>query len=210
MMSFERAATLWQQMRYLDRHQIEGAMVECGVWKGGAVGLSALAHLASAAPPRRHLHLFDSFNGLPEPDEELDGHKAVQLSNGRASGRLQSTNVLVAGIEDSKTLLESIIGYPKELIHYHRGWFQDTIPRDANTIGAIALLRMDGDWYESTAICIKYLYPKVAKNGIVVIDDYGHFEGCRRAIDEFLAKEACPIFLNHVDYACRYFIKPER
>lgn len=207
MITFERAATLWQQVRYLDRYQIKGAIVECGVWKGGAVGLSALAHLSSAQPPQRHLHLFDSFEGLPEPDANLDGDEAVRLSRGRANGRLQATNLFVGTIENCQRLLETKIGYPKELIHYHRGWFQDTLPHDTDALGEIALLRLDGDWYESTAVCLKYLYAKVARYGVVVVDDYGHWEGCRRAVDEWITNQNHPILLNHIDYSGRYFIK---
>jgi O-methyltransferase len=207
MISFERAATLWQQIRYLDRYQIEGAVVECGVWKGGAVGLSALAHLASGGPPRRHLHLFDSFEGLPEPNADVDGEEAVRLGKGGGTGQLRTTNQLVAESSIVRTLLETSIGYPKELIHYHEGWFQETLPRDTEGLGGIALLRLDGDWYESTTVCLEYLYPKVVKHGVVVVDDYGHFEGCRRAVDEFMIKEKNPVFLSHVDYTCRYFIK---
>ena len=207
MISFERAATLWQQVRYLDRHEIEGAIVECGVWKGGAVGLSALAHLASVHSPHRHLHLFDSFVGIPEPDASVDGKDAMRFAEGKATGALRTTNLLVGPIESSRRLLESTVGYPKELIHYHVGWFQDTLPRDADSLGNIALLRLDGDWYESTAVCLKHLYQYVVKYGVVVIDDYGHFEGCRRAVDEFLVKQQRPILLNHADYTGRYFIK---
>ena len=209
MISFERCATLWQQVRYLDRCQISGAIVECGVWRGGAIGLAALAHMASVRPASRHLHMFDSFEGLPEPDAKVDGPAAVQLVAGRATGALKSTGTLVGPIEASRELLEAKIGYPKDLIHYHIGWFQDTLARDSDTFGDIALLRLDGDWYESTAVCLKHLYPKVVKYGVVVIDDYGHFEGCRRAVDEFLAVQKTPILLSHVDYSGRYFIRPD-
>jgi hypothetical protein len=207
MISFERAVTLWQQIRYLDRYRIQGAVVECGVWKGGAVGLMALAHMKSAVAPERHLHLFDSFEGLPEPDAGVDGDEAVRFTNGKAAGRLQTTKLLAISVEDSRSLLEKKIGYPRELIHFHKGWFQDTVARDADEIGDIALLRLDGDWYDSTAVCLEHLYRKVVRYGVVVIDDYGHFEGCRRAVDEFMAAESAPILLNHVDYTGRYFIK---
>jgi hypothetical protein len=209
MISFERAATLWQQVRYLDRYRIGGSVVECGVWKGGAIGLSALAHLSSAAPPQRHLHLFDSFQGLPEPNARLDGDAAVRFVEGRAKGALVTTHKSVGPIDYSRELLDKI-GYPQELIHYHVGWFQQTVAPAAEALGDIALLRLDADWYESTAVCIKYLYPLVVKYGVVVIDDYddyGHFEGCKRAVDEFLALQEQPIFLGHVDYTGRYFVK---
>lgn len=209
MASFERMATLWQQVRYLDRHGVHGALVECGVWKGGAAGLMALAHMRSGHPPVRALHLFDSFEGIPEPRGDIDGSAAVSLAAGRASGALKSTGKLASGLGDSKQLLEVEIGYPKELIHYHEGWFQDTLPRDASALGEIALLRLDGDWYDSTAVCLKHLYSKVVRHGVVVIDDYGHFDGCRRAVDEFVASLATPILLNHIDYTGRYFVKPD-
>ena len=70
MLNFERLATLWEQVRYLDRFHIAGAFVECGVWRGGAVAMMARAHTHGSAVASRTLHLFDSFQGLPEPDVE--------------------------------------------------------------------------------------------------------------------------------------------
>lgn len=207
MISFERCATLWQQVRYLDRYRIPGAIVECGVWRGGAIGACALAHLTSAKPPYRHLHLFDSFEGLPEPNAAVDGEIAVQFAGGQGDGALRSVGKLSSPISDSRQLLLTKIAYPEELVHYHVGWFQNVVPRDAHALGEIALLRLDGDWYESTVVCLEHLYPKVVKHGVVVVDDYGHFEGCRRAVDEFLASRATPILLNHADYTGRYFVK---
>jgi O-methyltransferase len=209
MTSFERMATLWQQIHYLDRYGIRGALVECGVWRGGAIGMMALAHMRSVRPPIRPLHLFDSFQGIPQPRADIDGRAALSFTGGRAEGALQSTGKLVSPLEDSKRLLTTKVAYPEELIHYHAGWFQNTLPRDAPELGDIALLRLDGDWYESTALCLKYLYSKVVKHGVVVIDDYGHFEGCRRAVDEFVENLATPILLSHADYTGRYFVKPD-
>jgi O-methyltransferase len=209
MASFERMATLWQQVRYLDRHGIRGALVECGVWKGGAIGLMALAHMRSNRPPVRPLHLFDSFQGIAQPRADIDGRAAITFAAGRAKGTLESIGKLVSPMEDSEQLLTERIAYPKTLIHYHQGWFQNTLPRDASDLSDIALLRLDGDWYDSTALCLEHLYPKVVRSGVVVIDDYGHFEGCRRAVDEFLSSLVTPILLSHIDYTGRYFVKPD-
>ena len=89
------------------------------------------------------------------------------------------------------------------------GWFQDTVPRDARSVDKIALLRLDGDFYDSTRVCLENLYPRVVKNGLVVIDDYGDWQGCQRAVDEFLAADGQPILLNRIDYlGARYWIKP--
>jgi O-methyltransferase len=207
MTTFERLASLWEQVRYLDRYGIGGDLVECGVWKGGSVGLMALAHLA-AGPPRRTLQLFDSFAGLPEPRAEMDGRGAVRYAGERGGGKLESIDQCVGPLADNRRLLEEAIGYPRELLRYHVGWFEQTVPAAVAEMGPIALLRLDGDWYESTRIPLAHLYAKVVHGGIVVIDDYGQWEGSRRAVDEFLATLGEPVLLNHIDYTSRYWLRP--
>jgi len=207
MLSYQRLVTLWQQMRYLDKASVPGAMVECGTWRGGACGMMALAH-RRAGDVSRPLHLFDSFQGLPEPQGEKDGEMAVRYAADRASGSLHSIGKCVGPLEENRRLLGEIVGYPAELTHYHVGWFQDMLRTVPETVGAIALLRIDGDWYESTKICLESLYGRVSSGGIVVIDDYGKWPGCRRATDEFLETLARPVFLNHIDAAGRYVIVP--
>lgn len=205
--SYERMVTLWQQVRYVDRASIPGALVECGTWRAGASGMMALAHKASGAPTR-NLHLFDSFEGLPEPSAEHDGDRAIDYAKGRAGGALTSIEACVAPLDDARSLIRDRVGYPALLTHFHVGWFQNTVPIAAPTIGPIALLRLDGDWYESTKICLEQLYTSVSSGGVVVIDDYGCWTGCRKATDEFLARLARLPLLCHVDAAGRYFVKP--
>ena len=201
MTSFERLATLWQQVRYLDRHGIAGALVECGTWRGGSAGMMALSHQAHGRASRR-LHLFDSFGGLREPDPAIDGPTAVREARRHAEDRPG------AGMrEQCAQLLEQRIGYPRDLLDYHQGWFEQTVPDAARSIGEIALLRLDGDWYASTRVCLEHLYPRLVKGGVLVVDDYGHYQGCRRAVDEFIAQEKAPILLCHIDYAGRYWVK---
>lgn len=207
MLSYERLITLWQQIRYLDKASVPGALVECGTWKGGACGMMVLAHRRSG-PPSRPLHLFDSFQGLPEPKKEEDGDMAVRYAADKASGSLSSIGKCVGLLAENQKLLEHVVAYPSVLTHYHVGWFQDTLRTVPETVGAIALLRIDGDWYESTRICLEALYAKVSSGGIVVIDDYGKWPGCRKATDEFLAALHRPVFLNHIDAAGRYVIVP--
>jgi hypothetical protein len=83
-----------------------------------------------------------------------------------------------------------------------------TLSADSPALSEIALLRVDGDWCASTKICLDHLYPKVVKYGVVVIDDYGHFEGSRRVVDEFLASLDHPVMLHHIDYTARCWVKP--
>lgn len=209
MTSLERLVSLWNQVRYLDQYGVEGSLVECGVWKGGSIGLMALAH-QRVGTARRELHLFDSFEGLPEPDSKVDGTKAISYSGQHAGGKLETIGKCVGPIEDSRELLFRRIGYPESKAKFHQGWFEETVPRVSATLGPIALLRLDGDWYSSTKICLDHLYERVVPNGVVVIDDYGHWEGCRKAVDEFLPKLGHPVMLHFVDYTARYWIKPAK
>lgn len=205
--SYERMITLWQQVRYLDRAGIPGCLVECGTWRGGACGMMALAHLHNQSPWRA-IHLFDSFEGLPEPEAERDGGKAIQYAEGKASGSLQSIGRCVGTLEENQHLFAEIVKYPPELTHYHVGWFQQTVPQARSTLGPVALLRLDGDWYASTKICLDELAPLVSPGGFIILDDYGHWDGCRKATDEFLATLERPVFINHIDRFGRYLIMP--
>ena len=213
MLTYPRLVTLYQQVVYCENHGIEGDFVECGTWKGGAVGIMALANLKRGAA-RRDIHLFDSFEGVPEPDQSVDGEEAVRFARAAGGGvegklvPLEGAYESVGTLEVNRTLLEQVIGYDKGHLHYHRGWFQDTLPTDAHDINRIAILRLDGDWYSSTKICLEYLYGKIVRGGFVIIDDYNYCVGCRKAVDEFMAKESIHAFLNHIDSPARYWIKP--
>ncbi len=212
--------TLFEQAVYCEKNQIDGAYVECGVWKGGAVGIMAKANLDFAST-RRHLHLFDVFDNIGPPDADIDGKRAIDdtkkagfTDETKMQGQLES----MEGAYDSlgghgtiqicKTLLEGSINYPKEYIHYHKGWFQETLPMDAPEIESIAILRLDGDYYKSIKICLDYLYDKVTKGGLIVIDDYKYYDGCTKAVDEFLEERKIRTFLSYSRIGCRYFVKP--
>jgi hypothetical protein len=206
-LSYERLVSLFGQVAYLERYRIEGALVECGVWRGGASAMMALANLAKGSE-RRHLHLFDSFQGMPEPLIERDGADVLSWAGTVGDGALRSTGVNVADAAAVHQLIATRVGYPSEFVHIHEGWFQQTLPTWRKEIGTIALLRLDGDWYESTMVAFQNLYDSVVPGGIVVVDDYGHFAGCRKATDEFLTTLNVPVYLGYIDYTGRYFVKP--
>ncbi len=218
MLSKRRLVTLYQQVAYCEEYEIPGCFVECGVWKGGAAGVMALANLKKGTE-RRHLHLFDAFQEICEPDAAVDGERALrevrELTGrvGHDEGKLEALSGIYDSFggpgtfEENQQLLERTIGYPKEFVHYHVGWFQNTIPVDHHNIGSIAILRLDGDWYASTKICLEYLFDKVTKGGIVIIDDYGTYEGCRRAVDEFMELKQVQAYLAPIDSDCRFFVK---
>ncbi len=110
-------------------------------------------------------------------------------------------------VEICRDLLETRIGYNKDYLHYHKGRFQVTLPNVINDISRIAILRLDGDLYASTKVCLEYLYNKVVPGGFVIIDDYGCYEGCKKAVDEFREKHGIKAFINHVNHDCRYWIR---
>lgn len=217
MVPYARLVTLYQQVVFCETHGIPGSFVECGTWKGGATGLMALGNLEHGRT-RRHIHLFDSFEGIPEPDESIDGEKAMQQVRdvgGGTKGRLVSVTGFyekhadgVGNVETNKYLLETIIGYEPSFLHYHKGWFQNTVLKAAPEIGEIAILRLDADWYASTKVCLEYLYDTVVSGGFVIVDDYGYYEGCKKAVDEFMKQKKIHAYLNHIDSEGRYWIKP--
>lgn len=218
MLPYVRLVTLYQQVVHCERLGIRGAFVECGVWKAGAVGLMALANL-SHGRERRLLHLFDAFDDICEPDPDRDGKRALDETRRFAgekeplSGRLRPLKGIYdpfgghGTLPECRRLLVETLRYPAESIRFHPGWFQDTLPEAASTVGAIALLRLDGDWYASTKICLDHLYDRVAPGGFVIVDDYGYYDGCRQAVDDFRAERAIGTFLTQVDFGCVYWIK---
>ena len=218
MLPKKRLVTLYQQVVYCEKNKIEGCFVECGVWKGGAIGLMAHANLLWS-DSRRELHLFDAFQEICEPELTIDGPRAMKEvqnfigADGLISGRLHPLIGIYDGIggpgtlDHNRTLLQDVLNYPKNYINYHVGWFQNTLPQCEKEIQSIAILRLDGDWYASTKICLDYLYDKVVSGGIVIIDDYGAYDGCKRAVDEFLANRGISAYLSSVDSDCRYFVK---
>jgi hypothetical protein len=180
-----RCRKLWDLSRETLRKNIPGAFVECGVWKGGSSAVMGLA--IRSAGQSRHLHLFDSFEGLPEPTEQ-DGASAKEYSGGRASGALVSVNQCKAGLEEVKAYLLGMLKLEPRHTHFHVGWFQDTLPKVASQLGDLALLRLDGDWYESTRLCLEHLYPLLSPGGVLILDDYNSWSGCKKATDEYRTK----------------------
>ena len=200
-----RCRKLWDLCGDVFARQVPGGLVECGVWRGGSAAIMGLAARHAGEP--RVLHLFDSFEGLPEPDER-DGAQAISYSHGKSGGALSSIHQCEAGVEEVRAALLGKIGLREEGVVFHRGWFQDTVPVAAGSLGLIAVLRLDGDWYESTAICLKHLYPLLASGGVLLLDDYFCWEGCRKATDEYRAAHGITTPVVQIDEGAAYWIKP--
>jgi O-methyltransferase len=205
MTSIERQVALIHAVRYVVRRAIDGCIVECGVWRGGSMMAVALA-LAQERDIGRDLYLFDTFEGMTKPtdvDKTFDGTSAQALLDRDVS---KTRNVsAVAGITDVQQNLTST-GYPRERVHFVKGPVETTVPA-RGPAGPIAILRLDTDWYESTKHELVHLFPLLSEGGILIIDDYGHWEGARKAVDEFLAAQPRHFFMHRIDYTGRLIIK---
>lgn len=153
---------------------IKGDVVECGVWRGGMS-----AGLAQILGNNRKYYLFDSFEGLPQA-KEIDGAEAIKWQgNTRSDTYFDNCKAEIDFAE--RVMQKSNVEF--SLV---KGWFSETLPH-FKTSNEIALLRLDGDWYESTMDCLKYLFPKVVSKGIIIIDDYFTWEGCSKAVHDYLS-----------------------
>jgi hypothetical protein len=195
MVSKRRLLNACLSVAEVDRNGIAGAIVECGVWRGGCA--AAMGAESERRGVSRALWLFDSFEGLPQPSDE-DGARAREWMTDRERR-------CIAEVQEVERLLFEEFRIARERVHIRAGWFADTIPAAAAEIGPIAVLRLDGDWYDSTKTCFQHLYPLVSDGGIVIIDDYGYWEGCRQATDEFL-RTIPPVELTPID-GCGVFFR---
>jgi len=158
---------------------IEGSLVECGTWKGGMI-----AGLASILGNGRSIYLYDSFEGLP-PAREIDGEAALNWQSDKTSPTYFDNCKALE--EDARNAMK-LAGFQEAKIE--KGWFHDTLPK-ADIPGGIAILRLDGDWYDSTMEVLMNLFKSVNGGGVIIIDDYYTWDGCSRAVHDFLSRNDC-------------------
>ena len=208
MASPERGYGLVNAVRYIVKSQIQGAIVECGVWKGGSMMLAAKT-LLSIGDGERELFLFDTFEGMPKPgtcDVKISG-STIALEKYKVSKISETTsNWCYASLEEVTKNMFSV-PYNRDKMHFIKGKVEETIPLQSPQ--QIALLRLDTDWYESTLHELKYLFPRLAKGGILIIDDYGAWLGARKAVDEYFQQNSYKILLNRIDTTGRIAVKVE-
>ena len=194
MVGYARLSNAYELAQRVEQAGMQGAFVECGVWRGGCI--ATIAWVAKQANSNRSIWLFDSFEGLPEPTE-LDGPRAQEYVGRYA-----------APVKDAERILFSRLKINPNNVHIVKGWFQDTLPAFKDEIGPIAILRLDGDWYESTRCCLENLYDQIVPSGYVILDDYGCWQGCKIATDEFLQHFNINVALTEIDRKGRFFRKP--
>ena len=199
MLSEQRLFSLFVLTRHICINDLPGNFVECGVAAGGSSALIASVIKKYSKRPR-YLYSFDSFEGMPEPTKEdvlYNGKQAQSI--GWGTGTCAASKKYVLNMWHQMYLADIII--PIE------GYFEDTLPQKKNVIGSIALLHLDGDWYHSTRTILHNLYNNIITGGVLQVDDYGHWAGCKKAIHEFELKNNLKFELNIIDGTGVWFIK---
>ncbi len=207
MVTYDGLLGLLSMVRFCETCDVAGDYVEIGCWRGGCAGLMALG-AQRYGKGGRQIRVFDSFQGLPQPiaGKDFDGHlePMFELDASNSRGKLDPINQLVAAEDDVRELLIDQIGYPQDRLSIHKGWFQDTIPAATASIKGIAILRLDGDLYDSYVVALEHLFPKVVKGGFVIIDDWV-LGGCRKAVAEYFAQQGLKPYLWTLDATTRCF-----
>lgn len=174
---------------------LSGCVVECGVWRGGMI-----ASIASMWKDRMY-YLFDSFEGLPEA-REIDGKKALAWQ-ANTEGRTYYDNC-TADISFAERAMK-MSGAKHEII---KGWFDETVPK-AQFETDIAMLRLDCDWYDSVRVCLVNLFPKLIRGGLVILDDYYTWDGCSRAVHDYLCETKSAARIHRTAEGVPYLVKHE-
>jgi O-methyltransferase len=205
----ERMWAIVQAMKRIAGKKIDGDVVECGVWKGGNILLFSL--LLESYGLTKDVWAYDTYEGMSEPtDNDVDfrgTHSRLLLEKSSKIVSGDTHNVWCYSTLDE--VRENIRRNTKNVdsIHFVKGKVEDTLTDEKNLPEKISLLRIDTDWYESTKKSLEVLYPRLVPGGVLILDDYGHWKGSRKAFDEYFAsREETPI-LHRVDYTCRVMVK---
>ena len=203
--SARRIKTLINSVHYIVDNKIEGSIVECGVWKGGSI-MAVAKTLMSLNNFDRDLYLFDTFEGMTDPtdfDISVRNEKAFEVMQ-KAKVKGDELTLSIVSLDQVKKAVFST-GYTKEKFHFIKGKVEDTLQKQAPQ--KISLLRLDTDWYESTKNELIYLFPRLAKGGVLIIDDYGYWTGSKKAVDEYFNEKNIPFLINRIDSSGRIGVK---
>ena len=203
MTSPDKLHALVTATRYVVRYGIPGAIVECGVWRGGS--MQAVARCLDAAGVHdRDLYLYDTFEGMTGPtdlDRRHDGASAAGLLETQDRDSMVWARATLEDVQQGFSRLP----YPKERVHFVKGPVEETVPQTLPD--EIAILRLDTDWYESTAHELTHMYDRLVSGGVLLLDDYGYWQGARRATDEFLERTGERLLLARMGSG-RFAVKP--
>lgn len=206
MTSVERMYSVYNAVKYVLNFNIPGDLVECGVWKGGSSMVSALTML-KMGNNNRNIYLYDTYSGMPEPTKkDVDFKGKSSFKQWKKSEKKNINGWCFSPLEEVQKNIFST-GYPKKNLYFVKGKVEDTIPQTIPK--TISILRLDTDWYESTYHELEHLFPRLSKNGVLILDDYGHWKGSKDAVDQYFQENNINILLNRIDYTGRMGIKTD-
>ena len=198
MTSTERLLALRDAVRYIVHAGIPGDIAECGVWRGGNL-MAAAETLTALGESKRTLWGYDTFTGMPEPGADRDAFGVSAREHAARHGSGGPGWQAASEAEVSANLVET--GYAR--FRLIAGRVEATIPEHAPN--RLALLRLDTDWHDSTKHTLTHLYPRLSAGGVLIIDDYGYWDGARKAVDDYFREQ--PVFLARVDSTGRLVVK---
>jgi hypothetical protein len=188
MVGIKRLENLRACARSVFEDGVPGDFMETGVWRGGAT-IFMRALLAAYDDPARAVWVADSFAGLPAPDPVA--------YPADAGDRLHLEAPLAVSLAEVRENF-SRYGLLDERVRFVPGWFRDTLP--ACPVERLALLRLDGDMYESTIVALEALYPRLSVGGYVIVDDYGAIAACKQAVDDYRARNGIHDEIHSIDW----------
>ncbi len=204
MTSLERMYALYKSVQHIEKNNLSGDIVECGVWKGGSAMVIALT-LLQLGKTDREIYLYDTYEGMSEPTEkDIHFTGSVAKNDWEESAQVNHNDWCYSPVDEVRNNLLAT-GYPEEKLHFIKGKVEETIPKIVPK--KIALLRLDTDWYESTYHELQHLYPLISNAGFLIIDDYGCWQGAKEAVDKYFSENKLPVFLSRIDYTGRIGIK---
>jgi O-methyltransferase len=210
MTTSHRIVAICNAIDYLTENNIEGDIVGCGIWRGGVI-MAGIDTLQNSGDTDREFFLYDTFEGMTTPGHQYDikrgGHSAVG-KNAEELYKNATTDDFVfcySSLDEVKGNIGSL-EYPPEKIHYIKGMVEDTIPQTLP--GKIALLYFSIGFYKSVLHALEHLYPLLVPGGVIVISDYGDWEGTQKAVDEYIKTTKSRLLLNRIDNSGRIGVKP--
>jgi len=199
-----RQYALLNLLDYIFKKNIEGDLVECGVWFGG--NLIIFDQLKKKHKSKKKIYGYDTFSGMPKPTlKDKDIQKKLFLENYEDLNKRYYSQEKFNLLKVKRNLRSNKVNLRN--VKLIQGKVEETLFKKENLPNKISLLRLDTDWFESTNVSLNQLYPKLVKGGVLIIDDYGWNSGCKKAVDNFFKKQKKEISFFRIDHESIFLIK---
>ena len=207
-LSMSTPANHWaiiQSLKHIKENDIKGDIVECGVWRGG--NLILFKKIIDTLNLEKKIFAFDTFQGMPMPSKEDFDLKDIDAGKIYQNYKNKDLKWCFSDIDEVKNNISKFFEDYNKSFNFIKGKVEETLMYENNLPNKISLLRLDTDFYESTKKELEILYPRLNKGGVLIIDDYGHWKGSKKAVDEYFNIEKDFFWFHRIDYASRLLIK---